>query len=372
MLWRTMLGGLLGIGVGAAGLVAVAPPAAAACYADTVHTGTAAGDEIEIASAADLQCLHDTREDWGKWFAQTRDIRWTGDAWTDHGIGTEEAPFTGSFDGGRHSISGLDIILDRDSEDGGINGGLFGNLEAGGVITGVRYLGDVTGRSTVGGLVGSASEATISDSRTRGTVIGRNYVGGLIGHTWDSTISDSSSSARVRGVGSEGDSVGGLIGCAEYGSITGSRASGRVSGRQEIGGLVGLADETHIIDSRATGTVSGRAAIGGLAGEATMLADEGDSGSIRNSHATGRVSGTWYIGGLVGSVDFTDISDSSSTGSVRGRGSVGALAGLAGSYTTIARSLASGDVTGRTDVGGLIGEKKGRPIKVSASYWDRR
>ncbi len=172
-----------------------------------------------------------------------------------------ETIFTGTFDGQRHTITGLFINRPEDYV------GLFGFIQ-GATISNVGLV-DVE-------------------------VIGQNLVGGLVGHdsstTGDSTITACYSTGNVSG---SGDFVGGLIG-GTYGTITASYSSANVSGSSNfVGGLIGAISGASIDNSYATGEVSGDSDIGGFIGA--------NGGSITNSFSVGDVNGSGSnIGGLVG------------------------------------------------------------------------
>lgn len=143
---------------------------------------------------------------------------WNGGAGFDP-IGNRTAPFTGTFDGTGHTISGLaiardsanfvglfgviaadgevrDVTLSTVSVDGGFGtGGLAG--ESDGVVTGVTVSGSVTGTNQVGGLVGRVSARTVGTSSATGTVGGTGTTGGLVGWN-DGTVHGGSSTESSR------------------------------------------------------------------------------------------------------------------------------------------------------------------------------
>ncbi len=243
-------------------------------------------------------------------------------------LGNDTARFTGIFDGLGHTISGLSI--NRGAID---YVGLFGYADAGSAIRNVGLLdGSITGKSSVGGLVGR-NEGRITSSYATASVSGNGNVGGLVGHNSGSgTIASSHASGAVNGSGS----VGGLAGQnSGGGAIASSHATGAVHGSGDTGGLVGFNDGSSIASSYATGAVEGGSTTGGLAGF------NGNGSSITLSYATGMVSGTGLsAGGLVGE-------------------------NLAGA--SIASSYATGAVTGTTQVGGLVGYNNS---SITGSFWD--
>jgi len=236
--------------------------------------------------------------------------------------GDAATPFTGSFDGRGHTITGL--YIDRTATD---YVGLFGYTAFGSSVRNVG-LTDVliNGSSFVGGLVGQ-NIGTIANSYVTGNVSGNTDVGGLVG--------------------------------SNNGSITNSYATGAVSGTTYVGGLVGEnGSGGSITDSYATdtGDVSGNEWIGGLVGD--------NNGSITNSYATGAVSGTKYVGGLVGGNGFGgSITDSYAMGVVSGTlDYVGGLVGYNNNGSLIENSYATGAVSGSNYVGGLVGENSNSSI----------
>ena len=231
---------------------------------------------------------------------------------------SDDARFSGGFDGAGYTISGLHI--DRASTDGV---GLFG-LTSSTVLRDVALEGgSVSGFSNVGGLVGSNS-GTVQTSFASGDVSGTTRVGGLVGENIDSgKIEDS----FARGDASGTTRVGGLVG-SNSGTVQTSFASGDVSGSQYVGGLVGSNSGT-VQTSFASGDVTGEGSsddqpsnyVGGLVGENI------DSGKIEDSFATGNVSGATRVGGLVGS-NSGKIEDSFARGDASGTQYVGGLVGF--------------------------------------------
>ena len=211
--------------------------------------------------------------------------------------------------------------------------------------------GSVSGKESVGGLVGD-SDGDISGSYATGSVFGDDYVGGLVG-TNGGKINNSYATGSVFGVKKN---VGGLVGY-HGGGISGSSATGSVRGTADnVGGLVGYQAASSVTDSYATGFVSGDNDVGGLVGNS--------EGNISGSYATGSVSGDNYVGGLVGdSKRSGSIDNSYATGSVSGDNDVG---GLVGDHSGSTRdSYATGSVSGDNSVGGLVGESSGDIIDNS-------
>jgi hypothetical protein len=322
-------------------------------------------------------------------------------------VGNANTPFTGTFDGLGHTISGLRINQPLSNGDGI---GLFGTVALGASVRNTGVSGSITGDYYVGGLVGynngtitnsyatatvvsdnyggglvGYNKGTISSSYANGSVTGSTYsyyLGGLVGRNNAATISDSHADVVVT-AGTDSQGLGGLVGYNDVGTISNSYATGNVTGgsrSSNLGGLVGDSfGITSITNSYANGRVTGTGeahSVGGLVGS-------NDDGAISNSYATGNVSAGTYgsdLGGLVGSNDTGTINNSYATGSVttgngigaidRGVrvGYVGGLVGYSGSNSVINASYANGNVNGDSDtpyIGGLVGRSL---ASISNSY----
>jgi len=253
-------------------------------------------------------------------------------------IGTNNRPFTGSFDGGGHTLSGLTIrAVQGDCQ------GMFGYIGEGAEIKNLGLEGgSVTGKDVVGGLVGTNYGGTVQSSYATGSVTGDYNVGGLVGYHWG-RVQNSYATGSVTGK----YNVGGLVGY-HWGRVQNSYATGSVTGDNYVGGLVGNNWGT-VQSSYATGSVTGDNNVGGLVGY--------HLGTVQNSYATGSVIGKNYVGGLVGVNDWNSmVQNSYATGSVTGDNYVGGLMGQNYKGTTqnsvslnpsvIATSLNAGRVAG--------------------------
>lgn len=165
------------------------------------------------------------------------------------------------------------------------------------------------------------------------------------------------------------NTVGSLVGGGGFGWINNVASSVAVAGNSVAGGLVGQQDVGRITDSYATGAVTGSATpltyVGGLVGV--------NNGPISRSFATGEVRGDQYVGGLVGynASAASTISDSYASGDVYGKYRVGGLVGTNNTGVTIERSMAYGAIhdigTIHDRIGGLVGRNTGNVVD---SYWE--
>lgn len=220
--------------------------------------------------------------------------------------------FSGSFDGGSHTISGLSVSgegsvqgLFRYVTEGAlvedlhvqgtitptgsaaIIGGIAGHNA--GVLSGCSFSGIVSGVETVGGIAGiNALTGIIQECTTGGTVHGAHFVGGLAGQnsgvirncknaadvnttleqnqinlediTLDA-ITGTETAAAVTDIGGVcGASSGVIRKCVNTGNI------GYPKVGYNIGGIVG-SNSGYVADCTNAGVVQGRKDVGGIAGQ---------------------------------------------------------------------------------------------------------
>lgn len=310
----------------------------------TVKAAFAKGTDISLANADELKtfaaAVNAGDAYIGAAVTLTGDIALTGE-WTP--IGTEKTPFEGTFDGGGHTISGLQITKKNDYT------GLFGiaetvkNLTVTGTISiaggdDLPYVGGVAGR--VSGELSNCTSAV--DIRA-----GRGWIGGVAGGAIRVSGCKNYGMLTVAVSKQEAGAVGGILGylersertvdqCANYGSITfdggmwsmtdsksgvmtiGNAASG------SFGGIVGeVADRTTIKNSCNKGSVIGDMRFaGGVVGQGFAAV------TIQNCYSTGEITETGNainknrvrLGGLLGSANYcrgaVTIENSYCTGSV--------------------------------------------------------
>ncbi len=162
--------------------------------------------------------------------------------------------FTGSLHGAGHVIYGLYINRPL------IDGGALIRRSRGAVIDSLGVIGDVTGMSDIGMIVGFAEETTITHSYSSGVVTGRNKVGGMVGKSDSLTLIDSYSTAMVWG----GTRVGGLVGDFPHGTMRQCYYSGIISygthggpAVASMGALVGYQFSSEVTASHWYGDIVG-------------------------------------------------------------------------------------------------------------------
>ena len=204
-----------------------------------------------------------------------KNIDLTGKVWTPIGTDYDNA-YTGTFDGGGHTITGLTITTN--DEYVGLFGYL-GNFGKFGTVKNVVMDGiQITCNHRLGyaGGVAGYSRGIIENCSVSGSVSGTVSVGGVVGAQRDGSITGCSSSATVKGT----LNVGGVAGQTIFGAtLTACYATGNViidiDRTQNIsgGGLVGFNDGISLLSCYATGNVTstgsstGYVHIGGFLGD---------------------------------------------------------------------------------------------------------
>lgn len=319
-----LIGSSLVSGSGSASGVPVCPNAA---------TPTSGSPGL-ISSPEELQGLHDDTTLWDEPWEMAGDIDMGGCIWTDHGIGTSAAPFSGVFDGSGHTITGLDIDVN------GSYVGLFGYIKpvsSAAIVKNVTFTGDVHGVGYVGALVGYIhTSAQVVNSHTSGDVTADSTTaGGLVGYIrgYSTSVIDGSSATGAVLVDS-GQSAGGLIGEAHYAMITDSFATGTATatGDSYAGGFIGYADGVTVERSYSAGDVAADREAAGFIGylSAGIISDCYSLGSVTYT----RTSGLGSVGGFLGYAWNSTVTDCYSIGAVTGNPAVTSNGGFLGNLDT--------------------------------------
>ena len=269
---------------------------------DPGYTVSEDGRTYNVTSAEGLKAVADIANNGnlGINITLTENINLIDMEWTP--IGTESQPYTGTFDGGNHTITGLtvttsdqyaglfgfigsggkvkdvtlkDVKIESNNEMsavGGVAGWSYGTLEN------CSVSGSVSGsgmNGTAGGVVGYQSGGSLTGCNTSATVNAGNVAGGVAGCTYSATLTAcyATGDVTLESINSGGNFVGGVVGdntnrstviaCYAWGSVTGSG-----SGTIYVGGVTGSNTEgTLTACYHANGTVSGPdGATGGVAG----------------------------------------------------------------------------------------------------------
>jgi len=350
-----------------------------------------AENPYQIASEEDLSNLSFYVDDSSmsfrdKFFKQTADIVLK-KAWKPIGLwgknleGLSKRPFSGSFDGGSKTITGLSIS--DTASYSGLFGYTFGAHISNVVLKNVNmsvgaYAGSVAGKvdsttienctfenveisgaDRVGGLVGAAAHTKIVGVSGAGTVQGSSIVGGLVGFAQDGSITDASNNSSVTGTSTVGGVVGSFASVSSEGVISSAFNHGAVVGSKDVGGVIASLSGSKLEKSGNYGTVTAddnkMSNVGGVVAVASSksvlneifnvatvtakkaMAAGGVVGSLKYSTATnmfniGEVAGSVYgktMGGIVGIVDGSDskLSSSYNAGKIPNENYSGAVIG---------------------------------------------
>ena len=231
----------------------------------------------------------------------TSDIDLSGIDWTPIGIDYNHQ-YTGTFDGGGHTITGLTVTGSDQYA------GLFGRIGSGGKVMNVKLEGvqieSNNDWSYAGGVAGN-SDGNIENCSVSGSVSSRHTAGGVVGQQFGGSITLCGSSATVKGTGEVGGVAGGtnngaiLTACYATGNVTFERAS---TINTFAGGVVGTNGGGILTACYAWGSVTGSGS-----GSGTVY-----TGGVTGSNDLGTLTACYHAKGTVSGPDGT-------TGGVAGR-----------------------------------------------------
>ncbi|MDR2131288.1 MAG: fimbrillin family protein [Odoribacteraceae bacterium] len=206
---------------------------------------------IPIGSYAEFQLIHNVLD--GS-YRQEADIDLMNREWMP--VGSEETPFSGSYDGGNHTI--VNLKIERDDAN---NRGLFGYTNEAEIRDLHIASGKVKGGDGVGGICGYMDGGLVTACSNAAVIEGNNSVGGVAGYNGGSVIA-CCNTGTVTG----NDHVGGIAGINSIEMTIACYNTGTVTGHEHVGGITGVNDLGHITACYSTGTVVGNAWVGGIAG----------------------------------------------------------------------------------------------------------
>jgi hypothetical protein len=334
-----------------------------------------------ISTPADWLLLCNTPADAnGKSFLLTTDMYMLGNSAGD--IGSFGQPFTGTFDGGGHTLSWLQFTGTH------MYSGPFGWIGGGGVVKNLN-LSNVSVTSTgsngyyAGGLVGY-NQGTVRNCSVSGATLSPGYPGntaGLVGGN-SGLVIDCSFTGNMTLSGLGGNAAG-LV-AYNWGTILYSRAQGNITASVASGGVL-VGDSSGVIrNCYSTGSMTNYGNVcggeaGGLIG--VNAGKISSSYSTADAHAWGTSKYDTWAGGLVGTNCLgCTISDSYATGNAYGhvtgstaKAIVGGFVGVCGTgivhcYSTgTARAIGSFLSPSQKVLGGFAGQDSGT---AADCFWD--
>lgn len=248
--------------------------------------------------------------------------------------------FGGTFDGGGHAITGLSLSGKY------APAGLFGVLQSTAVVKDLRASGIVEPDGTgepVGGIAGE-NHGRIEHCSFSGVVTGKSSVGGIVGrNSLSGTVQGCTVSGTVLGTsmtgGIAGKNLGTLSGCENRAAVN----------RSSLDPGLDLSDleldpGTELLTLRTLDTVNIATDTGGIAGHSSgMVLSCQNTGEVGYAH-TG-----YNVGGIVGR-NCGHLFGCTNDGPVWGRKDVGGIAGQAEPYIVLDLSAdLLGDIRGQLD-----------------------
>lgn len=296
----------------------------------------------------------DTQEESGKFYNEGKGFL---------PIGSQNYPFTGTFDGKGYTISGL--MIQRLEEN---NIGLFSYLGRDSKISNVIFdKVNIIGNENVGALAGYGNETAIENITVKGLISGFSKVGSVSGYlTRLKQLENVTNFAFVTATQNENSSdIGGIAGVINSESFSTQITiknlvnKGDIQGNAySVGGIIGTVYYFQYLDIENAvnlANVTGGSYVGGITGS---------GGNIKNSNNKGIIKGNTMVGGITGSNTAT-MEKSYNLGSVTGRQTIGGLTGINNKTIINCYNYADINCPYGTMVGGIAGSNAG---KIEETY----
>lgn len=251
---------------------------------------SAFAEDLTISTLAELEAFRDSvnagNDYSGATVTLTADIDLGGqenNQWTP--IGTVDAVFAGTFDGGGHEIKGLYINRTGYNYLGlfGINTGTIQNLGVEGSVSGSSYIGGIVGKNDNGSIIHCYHAGPPCRGYDLGGIAGVNYGGTITGCY---NTGDLNSSGYTGGI--VGTTSGPVTNCYNTGTITFNGADGWIGGIAGCSYVGGTINNCYNI-----GDVFASLLFGGIVGQC--------SAPLENCYNTGVISGGYDRGGIAAS-----------------------------------------------------------------------
>ena len=198
--------------------------------ATALLTSVSAFAQTKISTEAQLKAI-DLNGD----YVLTQDITLTEAEWTP--IGTSDRPFTGTLDGGGHTIKGLTV------GNGANDDKAFFGFTNGATVKNIGFTSAVVkGHNQAAIVVAKATSSTLSNIYVSGVVTGRDHVGTIAGDARDNTtITNCVSTAAALSTEHQG---GGIAGWTNNSTFSYNIAYGAVTAPSNgAGGITGMVDD---------------------------------------------------------------------------------------------------------------------------------
>ena len=251
-----------------------------------------------VGSENDLKKIGSNIDDWtsSAYYEQSGNITLTS-AWT------PIATFSGTYDGNGNTINGLTFNASTTPQ-----WGLFRAIGSLGTVKNVKLNGvNISGNVSDIGAVAGANYGKIENCHVSGYISGKSYIGGLVGTSYQGEITNCSFSGSVNGdIGGYSHHIGGIVGSNNNGATVERcfvfpRASNPMDSISSIDGCVGgVAGSSYGIIKNCYTTIDvntggANTGVGGIAGL-------NSGGTVEHCYARGKVdgNGAGNSGGVAG------------------------------------------------------------------------
>lgn len=247
----------------------------------------------------------------------TADIVFDEDDYAQHStewipIGWDSSEYSGIFDGDGHSVSGVMISGNSDSNYGDV--GFFGNIAPEGVVQNLTITDSEIkseGRYSAGGIA-AYLEGTITNCRNEADIEGSYGAGGIAAECWKGGVIDNCTNEGVI----RGEGAGGIAALNDSGQIRNCINTGKIMGTVAAAGIVASLQGGYIVQSVNYGTVQAvfygnneeKVYCGGIAGNNNSgyiigCGNSGDINSVGSEIGYGNFGEGAGLGGIVGISD---------------------------------------------------------------------
>lgn len=275
-------------------------------------------------------------------------------------IGSKSTPFTGTFDGDGHTITGLRIHIDTPDV---VCAGLFGYVKNGTIANlGMENskIQVVDCRGFVGGVAGHVSGSTIYNCYYTGMISSSTKAGGIAGWLEEKSNVDNCYNA---GFVSSSYNTSGIAGEMYHSTVSNCYNVGSITSNGPAGGIAACVGDGAIRNCYNEGVISVTLTDANYSGDVGGIAGHMSNGTISSCYNSGAVHAFADAavifdppaGGIVGEIYSGDVSDCYNAAGVSSSSFAGGTAGYVYGDSTISSCYNLGAITSSENGGGVAG-----------------
>ncbi len=205
---------------------------------------------IEISSVEGLEKIGTDRNyPYSGNYVLTTDIDLGGKKHPWKPIGGETSPFTGTFDGSGHTISGLYI-----NDPTSFHQGLFGTVSGNAKIKDLTVKGIIKGAYCIGGIAGWNDFGMITNCKSAVNISGETDCGGIVGYLYLGTVTGCESTGKITG----NNCIGGITGYGSWATVSKCKSQATVKGTKNVGGIAGYSASCKVEKCKSSASVKGK------------------------------------------------------------------------------------------------------------------